>query len=177
MLYDAIVATSSTSCRSSPRAPRRLEGRIGDLDRSRHLDGEPERCLAGSVEPAAPGQRDVDVAQRFDLRFARAGGAQQRRMVMELVGRAIDRRDRADRDLAQPRGEEKAAANGAHQLVPAGGERRAVEQLPIEVQERSAPARADRRDHRFRAGVVVRLVGQPGHDDFRAKGMRTRAWA
>ena len=146
-------------------AARRSEGRVGHLDRARHLERKVNRRALGRIEQRRRGEGAIDVGERVDLRLARAGGAQKRRVVKELVGRAVDRRHDADRDLAQAGGQLEPGPHRAHQRVPAERERRAVEQLAVEVQQRAAAPGANRRDDLLRAGVVVRLVGQAGHGD------------
>jgi hypothetical protein len=155
---------------------RRCESRVGDFDRARHLEREPDRRAFAGIEQTGGRERAIDVVERVDLRVGRAGGAQQRRVVMEFVGRAVDRRDDADGDLAQAVGQLEAGPHRAHQRVPAERERRAVEQLAVEIEQPAAAAGEDRRNDLRRAGVVVRLVGQSGHEDAVGGDALRRPW-
>jgi len=102
-------------------------------------------------------------AQCLDLRRRATGSAKLRCMVMELVVRAVQGRHRTDGHFPQAGVERELGANGPQVSVPASGQRRAMQQHSVEVQQSPAAAGADRLDECGRLGEICGLIANARH--------------
>src|SRR5262249_22461329 len=84
---------------------------------------------------------------------------------------AVDDGDADDHQLAQSAGQARLPAHGVHVLEPGLGERRAVQQQAVDVDEISAALAADASDQPVKLGVVL-LLDQRDPRHRRASGLR-----
>jgi hypothetical protein len=86
-------------------------------------------------------------------------------MLGKFVGCTVQHRHAQDQQFAQAAVEQGFAADRAHARVPAAGQRCAVQQLQVEVEQRATAARADRvQQLGVHTGRVLVCVVEPGHD-------------
>src|ERR1700733_2539968 len=85
-------------------------------------------------------------------------------MLLEHVGGAVEMRDPHDDDLAEATIELRLEASRADKIEPDRGQRRRVEQQPIDIDQRAAATGADLGDEVSKLGVILFLkIGDAGH--------------
>ena len=113
---------------------QRVEQRLRHLHLQRHRVGIGQHVALARVEQ----RRALPVAHRVHLGLRQALGQRHRRVLAEFVGRAVKYRHAQDDQFAQRAIEQRLAADRAHQAVPAPRQRRAVQQLAVQVEQRAA---------------------------------------
>ena len=156
-----ISTVSSTSLAFAIVLAHRREHLVGHRDVERHGVGERERGALGRAEQL----RLVPLRQRRALLDRDAvGEGELRHMLVEHVVDAVEMGDADDDDLAQPAAQPRLPAHGADMIEPGFGERRAVQEELVDVEERARAAGANLGDQRGEFGMRVGFdQGNPGH--------------
>src|SRR5215217_5636671 len=142
-----------------------VEGRADrGEDLVRHADVARHRVRIGKhgALPRIEQIRALPVRQCVELRLRQALPQRDRRVLFGLVGGAVDDRDAHDDELAQVARQRALLTDRREAGEPAGGDRRAVQQHPVEMQHAAALGR-DAPDDVLDLGPIRIGVRDAGH--------------